>query len=488
MRREWDLSNGRPDSAARSVGAAIAVVAISCQPTNPGFYGGTAGSMRLSDVPFSPRRFPFFYGWVIGVVGTIGIVCSIPGQTMGVSVFTDDLIAALAISRVDLSNAYMWGTLASGCLLPFAGRLYDLWGARVMVVFASAGLGATLWFLSQCDRTTEGLVPYFRESLERREVAWMVITAGFFSLRFWGQGVLTMVSRAMLVKWFQRHRGIVCGFSGAVVSATFAGAPKALARIVEALGWRGSLLLLGVWIGLGMLLLGWIFYRDNPEACGLRMDGAAEGTEEVFDRDRPNPTTVREFGLLEALKTFSFWSLNYTVALPAMIGTAMTFHIGSFGRSADLGLEEATALFVPMAIVAIFTSMVGGKLSDRVRIRYLALALVLGELIGCAGLLAFGVPAGRRLIFVGMGIAHGLFGVLTAVVWPRFYGRKHLGAIASVNLSVIVCASAVGPYLFARLERPGGDYGVAVFVSMALCMLAIPAVLAVRNPQTTDGS
>lgn len=49
--------------------------------------------MRLlrPDVPFAPRRAPFFYGWVVVVASTIGVVMSIPGQTMGVSVFTDPL-------------------------------------------------------------------------------------------------------------------------------------------------------------------------------------------------------------------------------------------------------------------------------------------------------------------------------------------------------------------------------------------------------------
>lgn len=50
---------------------------------------------------------------------------------MGVSVFTDALLEALRLSRDQLSLAYMFGTLLSGALLPYAGRLYDRFGARV---------------------------------------------------------------------------------------------------------------------------------------------------------------------------------------------------------------------------------------------------------------------------------------------------------------------------------------------------------------------
>ena len=41
------------------------------------------------DFPFAPSRLPFFYGWLVLVVATLAILVSIPGQTMGVSVFTE---------------------------------------------------------------------------------------------------------------------------------------------------------------------------------------------------------------------------------------------------------------------------------------------------------------------------------------------------------------------------------------------------------------
>jgi MFS transporter, OFA family, oxalate/formate antiporter len=71
---------------------------------------------RFKNIPFSPAKWPFFYGWVIVFAGIVGIIMSIPGQTIGVSVFTDHLINALDISRVNLSMAYMTGTIMSGLL------------------------------------------------------------------------------------------------------------------------------------------------------------------------------------------------------------------------------------------------------------------------------------------------------------------------------------------------------------------------------------
>lgn len=60
-----------------------------------------------------PNKFPFFYGYVVLLVGSIGVLVSIPGQTVGVSVFIDPVKDALGLTRNQFSNAYMFGTLLS---------------------------------------------------------------------------------------------------------------------------------------------------------------------------------------------------------------------------------------------------------------------------------------------------------------------------------------------------------------------------------------
>ena len=96
---------------------------------------------RHCNKPFPPSRLPFFYGWVILAAGTIGILMSIPGQTMGVSVFTENLV----------------GTLASGLLITRAGKLYDKYGARIMAFTSGVMLGVALLYLTRVDAVVEAL-------------------------------------------------------------------------------------------------------------------------------------------------------------------------------------------------------------------------------------------------------------------------------------------------------------------------------------------
>ena len=83
--------------------------------------------------PFHPKKFPFFYGWVIWVFSALGFLLSVPGQTMGMAVFTDHFIEVFSLSRTELSMAYLFGTIGSAFFLTRAGRWFDVYGGRTMV-------------------------------------------------------------------------------------------------------------------------------------------------------------------------------------------------------------------------------------------------------------------------------------------------------------------------------------------------------------------
>jgi len=99
-----------------------------------------------------PRPRALNYAWVIWLFSTLGFLFSVPGQTMGMGVYTDYFIEALGLTRTQLSLAYLVGTLLSAFCLPRAGRLFDQHGGRVMIAASSVLLALVLIYISQVDR------------------------------------------------------------------------------------------------------------------------------------------------------------------------------------------------------------------------------------------------------------------------------------------------------------------------------------------------
>ncbi|HKJ42373.1 MAG TPA: MFS transporter [Sunxiuqinia sp.] len=436
---------------------------------------------KYNNFPFDPSKSSVFYGWYIILWGTLGIIMSVPGQTVGVSTFTDHLIDALKFNRNELSTAYLLGTIASSLVLTKAGKWYDKIGARWLGVIITLTLGTVLIYLSQVDRIAFGLGKLFHLSGIQFYLSFFIIMAGFFLLRFSGQGVLTMLSRNMMMKWFDRRRGFTNGISSVFVSLGFSISPLVFDYFIETYNWRVAWMILALITGFGFSIIAFIFYRDNPEDCGLEQDG--DSKEKIAERKKNAFKVEKQFTLKEAKRTFPFWVLIVALSMQALYITGFTFNIVSIFESAKMDKTIALAVFVPTSVISVFLSLASGWLSDHVKMKYLLMAFLLGQMISMISLfyLSPGVP--YFFLIVGNGIAQGLFSVLAAVVWPRFYGREHLGAISGFAMSSLVFFSALGPLLFSFSFTHWATYSWAALLCAGIVFLNSIASFKADNPQ-----
>lgn len=429
-----------------------------------------------ADFPFAPRKLPVFYGWVMLVVTTIGTLASMPGQTVGVGVFTDALIAEMGIDRSRISLAYMVGTIGSALVLPFAGRFLDRVGARVMTVLASLGLGGAMLLLVASPTIARAM------PINQTLAATITIAITFFFIRFTGQGCLTLASRVALSKWFERRRGLVIGIMGVFLAFGFNSSPLFLEMLLQNYQWHGAALILALIVGVGMSVLGGLTFRDNPEECGLLPDGAAT-LQSRKGEAKHVAAPSREFTRGQAISTPAFWAFAAGLGAQAYIFTAFTFHLADLGARHALERSEAFSILLPMGFVSIPLNFISGWASDRYPLKWQLVAMMTAQSIGSMGLLIFGDWPGQLMLIAGYGSSMGIFGSLLATPWPKYYGRTHLGAISGLVTSFIVVSSAVGPPVFAEGQRIFGDYVVAVIVSILPALVVMFMALFANNPQ-----
>lgn len=429
---------------------------------------------NYNHLPFAPKNVPFFYGWAIIAFSALGILMSMPGQTIGVAAFTEHLIRDLHISRSDLTFAYMIGTLSSSLFLVYAGKLYDLIGARAISFCASIGLGLVLCTLSQIDF----FIDLIHRAIPSAYVVLGVMIVCFFLLRFFGQGVLTLASRNMLMKWFDKKRGLATALSGPIVTTGFSAAPFVLNHFIKATSWQTVWFYFGFTAMFGFSLFILIFFRDNPEACGLLPDGG-----EITDGEPTAAiTTQRQFTVAEARRHLPFWSVALTLSLSSFYVTAMTFHIVSIFSEAGMNAKTAFAILIPGTIIAVIINVIGGIVADKVKTKYLLMAMLSGTIIANMSLccLAPGIPV--VTLVIGNGIAGGLFGVISNVTFPRFYGREHLGAINGFTMTLMVFSSAIGPWLFSKTLETTSSYKIMSIICVGIAILLFASAFKADKP------
>ena len=420
-----------------------------------------------------------FYGWAILVFSTLGIIMSSPGQTMGVSVFTDHLLDALGMNRDQLSFAYMLGTISSSFFITMGGKLYDRIGARWLGIGTTWLLGSILLVFSQVDHIALSIGKFLHLSNHQFYVAFTLILFCFFILRFSGQGVLTMLSRNMLMKWFVARRGFVSGLSNVFVSFGFSLTPLIFNFLIEGNGWRRAWVILSIICGFGFSFVVFIFFRDNPEECRLKPDGNIE-------KKKPGNISVKaekHYTLKEAKRTLSFWVFGLSLSMFSMYYTGFTFHLISIFEKAGMDKMKALSVFVPTSIIAVTLSLSGGWLSDRIQLKKLLLALLLGSMLSMASLAMLGSRVSYILLILGNAVMNGLFSVLMSVTWPRFFGREHLGVISGFAMSMLVFFSALGPLLFSYSLSLFGSYQVACWFCFGLSLIYFMAAFSANNPQ-----
>ena len=424
-----------------------------------------------SNWPFDIRRLPFYYGWVIWGFSALGILISLPGQTMGMAVFTDYLIGALHLSRTQLSMAYLIGTVGSSLFLTRAGRWYDRLGGRVTVAAASAGLGVMVLFISVSD----SLAMHFGGGVM---VSFLFITLGYFGVRFLGQGILTNASRNVLLVWFEERRGLVTSARGVFVSFGFSVAPLVLAWSIVRAGWHEALWELAfvclVFAGLALVLL-----RDNPQSCGVLVDG------HTHEDHVPLTTLQHSATLAQARRTPIFWLATLSLSIHSLLSTAVTFHIVSIFAAAGRSQTEAFAYFLPTAAFATAANLLCGWLVDKRSLKPFIVIMLGGFLLGAIGLLYLQHIWGYAALVVGFGIGGGLWSVTSSLAFIRNFGPLHLGEISGLCTSIMVFSSAIGPALFSLGLDYFGSYAAALWVCILALILLLGFAIVVEQSAPT---
>ncbi|MDQ0484196.1 MFS transporter [Guptibacillus hwajinpoensis] len=418
------------------------------------------------------KNSPFFYGWYIVLAAAVGVFFSGPGQTYAVSVFIDYYIQDFGWSRSLVSGIYSSATLAAGLLLFIVGRMVDKHGQRRMMLI----IGSLLAIACFWNSFVLGPVMLF---------------IGFFMLRLFGQGSMTLIPNTLVPQWFVVKRGRALSFmaiGGFLSSASF---PPLNTWLIASYGWENAWRILGSALVLILLPIVYFFVKNKPEDIGLLPDNAvskkrlAERKEEKMEEEDEEEGFETNWTVKEAMRTRAFWFILFCVSIPALVNTGLTFHL--FSILGEQGVPGSTAALILsiMAIVGFPVTMVSGFILERVNVHIVLGLSFIGQIIFILLL----TQVNTYILAIGFAVLWGIIGgierITLNIIWPNYFGREHLGSIKGIATTTMVIGSAFGPLPFGIAYDVFGGYTEILLIILIFPILGTLATFLSPPPKKT---
>lgn len=407
---------------------------------------------------------PSFYGWRIVWIGFLCSALSSPGQSFAISLYLEHLIADIGVTRVELSSMYALVTLAAAALLPIVGRWSDRLTAQRFLAPTIALLGIALLALSRAsDMLTLG--------------------AALFALRLFGQGAIGLGTLTATVRWFRAFRGRAL----AIVALGYAFGemvfPWAIYLLVEGLGWRGSLVAIGVAYLLLFTPFAGLLLRER------RPDEGFDGADRANGGAGSAAAVEQSYSLGEALRRPVFWGLLACLSIPPFVMTAVIFHQLALFSGQGWNVSLVPPAFMAFAAGGVVMTYTTGLLLERIPSRF----AVSGAMwLVAVALASVGLPlsATSNALLYGtlLGMASGASGAANSMVWPDYFGIEALGAVKGVVNAVRNGATALGPLVAAALVSGSGSFEPALIWFGAASLIAGGVAVFLPAPRRASSS
>lgn len=334
-------------------------------------------------------------------------------------------------SRTQITGGLSLGSVTVTVLSPFFGVAIDRWGTRRL---ALPGLLIKAAILTGFGFISASLTQWY---------------AMFFIYALASLAVKSTVWTAAVTGVFTAGRGLALGvvLSGTALANIIV--PPLGNALMEAYGWRGAFIGIGLgWGSVAFLLCLFFLFDAHDDARKAKADGA----EEVV---LPGMT------IQEAWRSPALWRIAISTFFIMLFTIALFVHQIPILEEAGVSRTSAAWLASLAGAAGIAGKIITGSLLDRFNPN-----LVGGVTLAAAslGFLLLLEPIRTvPLIIVAMlinGYASGTKLQICAYLTSRFAGTKNFGLIFSVMASLIALGSGLGPLLGGVAYDRYGDYTV----------------------------
>lgn len=361
---------------------------------------------------------------------------------------------------------------------PFVGRLIDKFGVRPIISFSVLLVGSAT------------LLTFFATNPWQLMFIYGVIASIGFG------GASNVAGAIIVANWFKEKKGLALGLMSA---GTAAGqlllVPTALI-LINQLGWRTTVLLLGCFLTIIIFPLIFIFLRTYPAEKNLYAYGEREAQKgELKSASLEVKETLSIFQLLRR-KEFLFLIVPFFICGVTTAGL-MDTHLIPFADFCGISPTVTGAAVSLLAGFNILGTALSGYFADRWSCRHMLMGLygfrflsIILLLIMTSNLSLLSIFLTKSHLLLIFAISFGVVNIATVAptikLATEYFQHLSIGAVVGWLYLSHQLGAAIGSFIPGLLFELTGGYTISFVASMILLIGAAIMSLLLPKPQAAD--
>jgi MFS family permease len=395
------------------------------------------------------------YGWRVVGGGFLSQAFVIGFFTYAVSLFTQPVQESFDVGVEIVMYSLTCGTFLGLFAMPLVGILLDKLSVRKLFAAGIALFAAGLWLLAQSTTIIQYILIF--------GVTMAVANAMAGS----------MVSSAVVSRWFTEHRGRALGVAATGTSVGGVLIPGLITHWLPDYGWRGTLENLALVLVVVVLPLVVWAIRSWPSDVGMQaaQEGGLGGASGA----------ATQLGLKDILGNANFWWLAAALGLLFSTYTSVLSNLTPYASQLGHREEAASGLIMVVAISGLLGKLVFGMAADKLGQK---LALWSAQLLVASGFFILATEPAYEFILlacVSIGLAAGGMLPVWGALIADIFGLQSYGRAFGLMAPVITLFVMLGFPLTGRLYDATGSFSLSLWLFCGMMVIAALLIVPLRH-------
>ncbi len=405
--------------------------------------------------PKTLSRLNIFYGWYIAAA-CFGLLFFQAGARFSFGIMFKPMMAQLGWDRASISLVFFLNMTFFALTLSVAGKLYDRWGPRWVILISTLFLAAGYGNIAFVSTLWEFHLYY-----------------GVLAAIGMGGASVPLIA-ALMSRWFEEKRGLVISLalSGNCIGQ-FVLVPI-FNKVLLQYGWRSSYLVIGVLILLVNTALVLVVVKGGPGDLGLKPYGA--DNQRTVNKEIKRgimPAGPGDLNLKAAMKTSSFWLYLMVMFACGSGDFLVTTHLVPMVTDFNISATIAAHMLAWFGLLSMGGILIAGPVSDLIGNK-VPLALTFGLRLALLVLILYRKDMITFYIFAGMfGFTFLITAPLTTTLVGRLYGFSHIGLLTGFITMIHHLGGGFWAYLGGWSFDKTGSYQWSFIASAIMAAIAV---------------